>query len=252
MTTILAAIDNSPAARPILETARALADLFRERVEAIHVHDGAATTAQAMAAAAGVPLQLFRGNAGHILVEALGDPNVTTGVFGVRGRRPIGQTVMAVVQRAIKPVVVVPQELSLQKRRPPERVLVPLDGTATAARACRPAIKRLREAGVDVIVLHVFHADRMPRFWDQPQHAHDAWGQEFLARHINQPGVHLRLQSGWPPAVVLDVAASERVDMIGLAWAQDLSPDRAPVVREVLGRASTPVILLPLVSSERS
>jgi hypothetical protein len=39
--------------------------------------------------------------------------------------------------------------------------------------------------------------------------------------------------------------------MIALGWSQDLAPDRAAVVREVLTRTDVPVLLLPCTAAGR-
>jgi hypothetical protein len=39
--------------------------------------------------------------------------------------------------------------------------------------------------------------------------------------------------------------------MIALAWSQELAPDRAAVVREVLTRTDVPVMLLPCAPAEQ-
>lgn len=53
------------------------------------------------------------------------------------------------------------------------------------------------------------------------------------------------VRSGWPSDRILEVAGTERADMITLAWRRRLAPDRAAVVRDVLARTPVPVILLP-------
>jgi len=41
------------------------------------------------------------------------------------------------------------------------------------------------------VVLHVFDAQTVPKFWDQHAHAGQAWEQEFLARYCALPGARL-------------------------------------------------------------
>jgi len=56
MTTLIAAIDDSAAALPVLEVAQRIAALLGVDVEALHVpEDGSGSTATAVAAAVGVP-----------------------------------------------------------------------------------------------------------------------------------------------------------------------------------------------------
>jgi hypothetical protein len=44
---------------------------------------------------------------------------------------------------------------------------------------------------------------------------------------------------------VAEVSEEHRADLIVLSWSQDTSPERARVVREVLGASVLPVLLLP-------
>ena len=146
---------------------------------------------------------------------------------------------------ASKPVVVVPPE----PRDPPpaglHRVLVPLDGTPDAARAVEQAMRWFAGSGVAIVSLHVFDAATVPRFWDRPEHDHAAWSREFLAPNAPAAGRHLEVRSGWPSDRILEVAGTERADMIALGWRRRLAPDRAAVVRDVLARTPVPVILVP-------
>ena len=100
-------------------------------------------------------------------------------------------------------------------------------------------------SGVAIVSLHVFDAATVPRFWDRPEHDHAAWSREFLARNAPAAGRHLEVRSGWPSDRILEVAGTERADMIALGWRRRLAPDRAAVVRDVLARTPVPVILLP-------
>ena len=94
----------------------------------------------------------------------------------------------------------------------------------------------------------MFDAATVPRFWDRPEHNHAAWSREFLARNAPAAGRHLGVRSGWPSNRILEVAATERADMIALGWCRRLAPDRAAVVRDVLARTPVPAILVPHVA----
>lgn len=249
MSTILAAIDASAAALPVLDTAATLGGTLRLPAVAFHVRQDGPEAERLLADRVGLELRLAAGVPAEAIVAALAGEEVALAVLGVRGhpagRRPAGSTAMAVATRATKPVVVVPPE----PRDPPPpgltRILVPLDGTPAAARAVEQATRWFAGSGVEVVALHVFDAATVPRFWDRPEHDHDAWSREFLARNCPAPGSRLRLGTGWPAGRVLDVAAAERADMIALGWRRRLAADRAAVVREVLARTPVPVVLLP-------
>jgi hypothetical protein len=127
-------------------------------------------------------------------------------------------------------------------------VLVPLDGTPEAAAAVAQTVGLFAGAGVDVVVLHVFDASTVPRFWDQAAHARRAWEEEFMTRFCAQPGARLELRSGAAGQQVVDVAATEGVDLITLGWSQRLDPGRAQTVRRTVLEAAVPVMLVPLAA----
>jgi nucleotide-binding universal stress UspA family protein len=156
--------------------------------------------------------------------------------------RPIWRRV---AQRSARPVVLVPA--AARGRRPEiRRVLLPLDGTAESAAAVAGAVEQFAGAGVDLVVLHVFDAETVPRFWDQAAHAGRAWAEEFLARYCAQPGVRLELRTGVAGEHVLDVAEAERADMIAFGWSQQLDPGRARTIRRAVLDAVVPVMLVPI------
>jgi hypothetical protein len=99
-----------------------------------------------------------------------------------------------------------------------------------------------------VVVLHVFDASTVPRFWDQAAHARRAWEEEFMTRFCAQPGARLELRSGAAGQQVVDVAATEGVDLITLGWSQRLDPGRAQTVRRTVLEAAVPVMLVPLAA----
>jgi nucleotide-binding universal stress UspA family protein len=249
MSVILAAIDASAAARPVLERAATLGRALRLPMIALHVRHDGDDAAQLLASQAGVQLRLATGSPSDAIMTALGDAEVAMAVLGVRsnpaGPRPAGATALAVATQAAKPVVVVPPE---PRDRPPaglHRVLVPLDGTPAATRAVEQAMGWFAGSEVEIVSLHVFDAATVPRFWDRPEHDHPAWSQEFLARNVPTAGARLEIRSGWPSDRILEVATAEGADMIALGWRRRLAPERAAVVREVLARTPVPVILLP-------
>ena len=142
------------------------------------------------------------------------------------------------------PVVVLPAGTPVTPR-PMEVVLLPLDGTADAARAVSPVVHRLLEGGAHVIAMHVFDAATVPAFWDQAAHSGAAWSEEFLTRHLPR-GVALDLRSGRPPEEVLSEAEHLGAGLVVLSWARRTDAGRARTVRLLLtGRI--PVLLVGAV-----
>ena len=207
-------------------------------------------TAEVIARLAGGQVRLLRlpgdlspGRAAGQVTRALHQSGTVTGVLsGDEMSQPSWQPV---AQRSAKPVVLVPAGARQLPRRI-RRVLLPLDGTARSAAAVAEAAERFARGGIELVVLHVFGAETVPKFWDQHAHAGQAWEQEFLARYCALPGARLELRSGAAAEHVAKVAGAGQADMIALAWSQRLGPGRAAAVRRTVLDAEVPVMLVPM------
>ena len=186
--------------------------------------------------------------ADRVLAE-LGEANTVLGVLP--GAASFQQLGWPVLQRAQKPVVLVPAA-SRPGPKKISRVLIPLDGTLESAAAVAETIRLLAGAAVDLVVLHVFDVTTVPEYWDQPAHAEQAWQEEFLARYCDQPGVRLQQRSGGPGEHVLDVAATEQVDLIVLGWSRQVPEARAQTLHQTLRDAHVPVLVLPIARPIRT
>jgi nucleotide-binding universal stress UspA family protein len=239
MTVVLAALDNSLAANPVLVTARAVARVHGARVEAVHVFTEGDRAAQHAADAAGVPLRVCSGQVVERLVEAGHDPEVAAVVVGARGStgtgNPLGSTALAVVTSLQRPVVVVPANAMVAAAM--RRVLVPLEGTISTSLAPRSIIELAAEAALEVTVLHVAEDG------EAPVHA-----EEFLGRYCpwGIGSVRLERRAGMREELVPLVAEELQCDLIVFGWAQQLAEGRAPVVRAALKRSTVPVMLIPV------
>ena len=78
------------------------------------------------------------------------------------------------------------------------RALFPLDGDRGVSAALRPLIATYVAAGLEVIALHVFRPDTVPRFMDRPEDI-DVWHEEFLAEHCAELGLRLVTRPGPTP-----------------------------------------------------
>ncbi len=250
MTILLAAIDNSAAARPVLDTAMAIATLLDADVTALHVIEGDHATATAAARGAGLSLMVRSGDPAAVIIDALHQDETTMAVLGLRGeaggRRPAGSIAVAVAEAARKPVVVVPPEYVWEPQAVLRRVLVPLDGTEASARASRHVVDLFSGSGVEIVVLHVFGRNSVPAFWNSSRDDLDEWSSEFLSRFAEELDAELDLRTGAPGQEVLSAGSAHEVDLIVLEWAQRLSPAHGEVVREVLASSGVPVLLLPV------
>jgi nucleotide-binding universal stress UspA family protein len=253
MTAVIAAIDNSMAARPVLATAAAVARFFDATLEAVHVRQNGYETARRAAEEARVSLQLLDGPTAAALAEVARGDEVEALVVGARdtpaGGQPAGRTALQVIESLSKPVVVVPPLC----RTPPrlQRVLLPLEGTAQTSLAPTAVLELARDADVDVDVLHVHDEASLPLFTDQPQHETEAWTEEFVARFCpyGLRSINVELRVGRPEEEILRAVDETSVDLLALGWNQSLLPGRGAVVREVLARASAPVLLIPVVTA---
>lgn len=253
---ILAAIDNSAAAGPVLATAAAIADLYEASVDAVYVREGSDATARAAAEHAGVGLRTFAGDPLRTIVSMAEEDDVVALVMGSRalpvGKRPAGHVTMNVITSVRRPIVLVPPRVSRVAHI--DRILVPLDGTQASASALASIVDRARARNVEVVALHVTEASTVPRFSEQPQHETDAWAEEFLARYcrFSPADVRLEMRIGAPADQVLRVAEDAHCQLLALSWAQVLAPERALVVRRAIEQSEIPILLTPVDGSSPS
>lgn len=251
---VLAALSDSETGDAVLAVAQALAPRLGAQVEAVHIAerpDG--DVAQEMATRARVSMATVVTDAPPpaALASLLSDDDVVLMVLGARDEvsedRAAGHVALGVSAVAGKPVVLVPP---LQPDVIPalERLLVPLDGAAETTEAMRRAMKLFGGSDVEVVGLHVFQEDTVPRFWDKPEHEEAVWGDEFAARNVVAPGARLELRLGSPAEAVINLTDHESPGLIALAWSQQVAPGRAEVVSEVLRRCRVPVLLVPVAS----
>ena len=249
MTTVIAALDSSAAARPVLDAARRIAAITHATVHAIYVRDGAEETPRLLAERAGVPLTITGGPVPRALAHAHREPSVGIGVRGARatpsGRRPLGRTVSQVLQSAEKPIVVVPPDAPADGARPLRRLLLPLDGTEATARPVAAFVGQLDVgADLELVVVHVFTPSTVPRTLDRARRDLFLWADEFLARSCPL-ATSIELRSGAVGRAVADVCRDEDIDLVVLSWSQDTTGGHAQVVRDVLACSTVPVLLLP-------
>ena len=248
MPRVLAAIDTSPCARSVLDTATSIAPLFNGTAVALHVAENDAGTVRELARDAGLAIEEITGPPFEAIVVAATAPDVTALVIGARGtdrgRQPAGHTVLDVIARVRKPIVVVPP--CGTPRAQPGRVLVPLEGTTESSEAIEQVLALADRVGLEIVVLHVDTPQAVPAFQDQPHHAISAWQREFAARFVPQGcGVKVIQHVGAAADRVVPTAHDVHADLIVLAWNQDLTAGRAQVIQETLAQSSIPVLLVP-------
>jgi hypothetical protein len=255
MTVVLAAIDATEAAQPVLRTTLVVARTLHARPEALHACvDGSddVERAEHEAVAAEVPLSIVDASPVDAIVKAAQDPDVAVVVLALHrqppGPHPAGSTGLAVMTQVAKPLMIVPPGEPVRER--PRRALVPLDGTRAVSAALRATIQAFESVGLEVVVLHVFDRSTVPRFLDDPRDL-DLWGEEFLTRNLHGLRLRLEVRSGDAATAILGMASAEDVDVVALGWRQELTRERAAVIRRVLAEAGRPVLLVPITDSER-
>jgi nucleotide-binding universal stress UspA family protein len=255
MTRVLAALDNSVTAAPVISTALTVAGLLGAELEAMHVRTDGDRFASSVAANAGVELVELVGPVVETLVNAVSEEDVALAVLGMRatpgGARPAGSTALGVVTSVARPVLLVPPETPHPGRI--RRILVPLEGTMSPSLVPRRIIELASEGSLDVVVLHVLDEASLPAFTDQPQHETEAWAREFLERYcpFGIDDVTLEMRIGQTDELVPQVGRDVDADLIALGWSQALAPHRAPVVQAALERGHLPVLLVPVLPVER-
>lgn len=248
MSRVIAAIDNSPTAKPVLSAAAAMATLFAADLEAVHAEETGTAAVEAAARAAGVNLRLIGQPTLAKLIEAAQDEDVVAVVIGARntlgGARPPGHIATEVARSVRKPVIVVPPDCACPIRL--GRLLVPLEAVVGTSAAVAQILRPASAVGTEVVVLHVFEEDALPLFTDQPQHEVDAWIGEFLRTYC-PIGVRVELRAGAARDHVLGTAEAVAADALVLGWGQRLDPGRASLVKTALERSRIPVILVPIL-----
>lgn len=247
MSRIVAALDNSPAARPVLLVARALGPVLGADVEAVHVADDEGDTAATVADSLGVSYRVLPGDDAllAILTHAAAD-DVRAVVVGARRRlqsSELGHLARQITDSLLKPTIVVPPEARPVDRL--QRVAIALEATPAKARSLTDVISVAAGADLDVVVVHVDDDESIPSFSDQEAHETQAYADEFVARYLPGAGpARLELRVGEPADEIVKLAQQGTFDLLALGWPRD--PGRGAVARRVLGRSHIPVLLVSI------
>lgn len=249
MNRVLAAIDNSLAARPVLGMAVALAPVLGARVEAVTVGDG--DTMLKQAESLGVSLTELCGDPLAAIAALASGDDVVALVVGARNRmggpHEVGHLALALANLADKPVLLVPPEVVA----PPglHRVMVAIKGTPDRMRPLRRAVAVMNNSELELVAVHVEDENSIPSFSDQPQYEVDAYAEEFLARHVpGAPRARAQLRFGDPVEEVLEASREERSELLAVGWTQGNRPGRGRVSRALAARSPVPLLLVPLAN----
>jgi nucleotide-binding universal stress UspA family protein len=249
MKEVIAALDNSLAATPVLGTAQSLANLLDAQVVPVHVAVNGNRVAQSAAARAGLSLVTLTGQVVDELLTQAQRESVVALVLGAHDtpgdRRALGGTAAKVTTASKKPVVVVPPDSCAKQLR---RVLIPVESGRSELLTPQAIVELAQGIALEVVLVHVHEPTSLPAFTDQPQHEQTAWAREYLRRYCPSGigDVQLLVRIGNAEEVVPLVAEETAADIVALGWARELVESRTPIVRAALARAKVPVMLVPV------
>ena len=250
MSTVIAAIDNSAAARPVLVAATGLARVLGADVQAIYVAEDEGQTARASAESLGIPFTRLTGEPIREIAARAASDDVVALALGARrlvNERHIGHLARAVANEIDKPVLVVPPEAAPVERF--RTVLIAMEGTPAKARSIKAVLDVAAGADLQVVVVHVDDESSIPSFSDQVAYETEAYAEEFLARYVHgAPKARLELRVGVPADEIVAASESIAADLLALGWPQSTDDDRGEVARDVLDRSHVPVLLVALAA----
>lgn len=248
---LLAAVDGRGHSADVLDTATRVAGLLSMDVEAVNACTDNSVEAAQMVKEAGVTFRLLFDDAATAVLRALDDDEVGLAVVGTGQGRPVGRVARQVLTRSTKGVIVVPRHPLPWPAGEPIKMVVPLDGHVTTAKALTRHLRAFIDHDAGVIGLHVFTATNAPAYWDQFHHDYPAWQHEFMRKCCLAPAAGLRVAHGPVAAAAVDLALRERAMLIAVAWWQDLSPGHARIVTDLLLTTPVPLLLVPAAIRRR-
>jgi nucleotide-binding universal stress UspA family protein len=246
MSRILAAVDDSTAAEPVIAFAEAIAPLFGAKTDALHVADAEGATVRAVTDARGVPLRTLNGDTlVRLAIESASD-DILVVVCGA-GRSPAGaqrgEVGLALAGTLDKPLVIVPPDAPIIDSV--QRVLMAIKGTPAKPRALKRAVELTAASGLDFRVVHVDDVDSIPSFSDQVQYETELYARQFLARYVvGAPEARLVLRIGDPADEILATADELAADVIAIGWPHTTEPMHGHVARQIIQRSRIPVLLV--------
>lgn len=275
---VLVALDGSPAAMTAVPVARALADQLGAKLDVLYVVPPGGSHLRlghwlgdlgeiiGMSAFSEIDVHLHAGEPAPTILRLASEPDAVLIVLTTHGRqiepgRVLGHVAEAVVAGTIRPVVLVrPESASAGSPVGPiQRLLLPLDGSPTTATAVQQAIVLASLLGADVDVLYVASQTPplemevgqmgLPAYLDQPQHEWTQWDTEIIERLCRSCAqfpleMHTRvfLREGDVGPEIVRLAGEEQYDGIVLVRRSHLEPGHAQALRTVLH--STPCLVI--------
>ncbi|HZT07507.1 MAG TPA: universal stress protein [Chloroflexota bacterium] len=269
---VLVAVDGTPAAAAALAVGRVLAAQLGARVAALHVTatptderearqrlglDAPETRDLELALRVGDP-------ASEILRASSDDDGVTLLTMASRATdsaAPLASVTLSVIRHAYRPVVLVRPDLVIgHDVRPVRRLLVPVDGSPTTARALRSVTELAHRLGASINLLYVAGAERLsaeqgsitaPRYVDQVHHEWAQWSTEVvdrlmrcLARCPEDVPIELFLAVGDPGSEIVRFAAEHHEDAVVLVRRSELEPGRGKILWRIFEESPLSLVIV--------
>ncbi len=165
-------------------------------------------------------------DASEVILEYVKEVDADLVVMGTRGRRGsarilLGSVADRVVRWADCPVLTVPEETPHRTGDSVERILVPIDFSATSRRAVEAAWELAQLSEADLVLLHVIDLPSYPGFYDT-SFLNDREGMkrkslaalESLAHELEVKNVAFEVRFGRPAHEILDSCHSRECDLI--------------------------------------
>ncbi len=274
MSTIVCGIDDSPAARPVGETAAWLAGALGAQLIAVHVEDGRTLAAGAVLEAFSPPpfrvepeLRFAGGPPAQALMQVAAESEAEFLIVGSRGRRWLASGVLGSVSRTLAreapcPVVVVPPKVvapTAWRHAPAASIVTGVDGSGHAQSSVKLAAQLADRLRYRLVVVHALQDVRAavayygahsatPALSGQP----DAVQHE-AARIIDEAveplrSAAIRVVEPGPPAQVLESVAQREMGVLLVVGARGMGAVRAALLGSVAWTlavsATRPVVIL--------
>jgi nucleotide-binding universal stress UspA family protein len=166
---IVCGLDISESARPVVDTAKWLANGIDGRLVVVHVAqepdleaEEFASTVRNRLGAGKHDVRVAQGSPAEALLQAAEDEHAEFLIVGSRGQRALraglfGSVSSEVASRAVKPIVVVPPSLSEASYEKAPSIVCGVDGSDHALIAARVADRLARDLGCRLLIVHALH-----------------------------------------------------------------------------------------------
>ncbi|MHB8859610.1 MAG: universal stress protein [Thermoleophilia bacterium] len=268
---IVVPLDGSETAARALGAAQALAAMLEEVLHIVYVTESPVPLPELMEALKIDELKVndfvlhqIPGEVVETLVEFTARENARLIVMSSHGTTYdegalMGHIALGIIQNSECPVMVVRPDMPHvpDPYWRPQKMLIPLNGSPSAAAVMDEALELAEILQCDVEIIHVavlgekrpqeVGSYATPRYIDYAHHEWSAWADEFMARFARQPPtVNIRLlhRQGVPADEMLRLAVESGDDLVLLGWQGRLEKDRAMTIKQLLKKTESPIILI--------